>query len=334
MGMSWKSLELLRNNLGEIGGGVTSYLHNVQAENDRQADLDALKQFAQTPEGQKISPGLMSLAGSRAGQRVLPQLQGVMGMQRETAPQTGFVQPGEQEYQKDPLSGQVTMGAVAPGTRALSPEQQLTNQYLDLQHTRTVNPKATFTPEEQTILNRGDQNYQNELGLASARASITGGINDQFQQKRSASEHQFQQQRSSEEDARRQTEKVTSDYGKQMSDAQDRILAAQAKLKLFKQQDGTMKDADFSTGKPIHRADVESELGAANNDWNTARKQLNQTNAPFNKYTPGRGMPQEGQTVPKSTSQKANPGVPLSLNDGWQQHPSGYLVRDVTPQTS
>ena len=334
MGMSWKSLELLRNNLGEIGGGVTSYLHNVQAENDRQADLDALKQFAQTPEGQKISPGLMSLAGSRAGQRVLPQLQGVMGMQRETAPQTGFVQPGEQEYQKDPLSGQVTMGAVAPGTRALSPEQQLKNQYLDLQHTRTVNPKATFTPEEQTILNRGDQNYQNELGLASARASITGGINDQFQQKRSASEHQFQQQRSSEEDARRQTEKVTSDYGKQMSDAQDRILAAQAKLKLFKQQDGTMKDADFSTGKPIHRADVESELGAANNDWNTARKQLNQTNAPFNKYTPGRGMPQEGQTVPKSTYQKANPGVPLSLNDGWQQHPNGYLVRDVTPQTS
>jgi hypothetical protein len=323
MGMSWKSLELLRNNLGEVGSGVTSYLKNVQEERDRQADLDALKQFAQTPEGQRISPGLMSLAGTRSGQRVLPQLQGVMGMQREMAPETKYEQPGTVPVTRNPISGESTVGQPVGGSRILSPAEQQKQDYLDAQ-LKSQTPGAVLTPQEKQTLARGDQNYKNELGLASARAQATGGI-----------QNQFQQQRSNAEDARRQTEQTAKDLGtKGMSAAQDRILAAQAKLKLFKNPDGTMKDADFSTGKPIHRSDVETELGAANNDWETARKQLNQLNAPFDKYTPGRNMPQEGQTVPKSTYQKANPGVPLSLNDGWQKHPSGFLVRDVTPQTS
>jgi hypothetical protein len=320
--MSWRSLELLRNNLGEVGSGVTNYLKNVQEERDRQADLDALKQFAQTPEGQRISPGLMSLAGTRSGQRVLPQLQGVMGMQREMAPETKYEQPGTVPVTRNPISGESTVGQPVGGSRILSPAEQQKQDYLDAQ-LKSQTPGAVLTPQEKQTLARGDQNYKNELGLASARAQATGGI-----------QNQFQQQRSNAEDARRQIEKVTGDYGKQMSAAQDRILAAQEKLKLFQLPNGQTKDADFSTGKPIHRTDVESELGAAKNDWDTARKQLNQTNEPFNKYTPGRGMPQEGQTVPKSTYQKANPGVPLSLNDGWQKHPSGFLVRDVTPQTS
>jgi hypothetical protein len=325
MSLTWKDFGALRESLGGIGDSVTSYLKNVQEERDRQADLDALKQFAQTPEGQRISPGLMSLAGTRSGQRVLPQLQGVMGMQREMAPETKYEQPGTVPVTRNPISGDQTVGQPLPGVHGMSLEQQDKNNYLALKAATRKNPNMALTAEQQQLLDRYDELHRQDIETAGAKAQVTGGI-----------QNQFQQQRSNAEDARRQIEQTAKDLGtKGMSAAQDRILAAQAKLlKLFKNPDGTMKDADFSTGKPIHRSDVETELGAANNDWETARKQLNQLNVPFDKYTPGRNMPQEGQTVPKSTYQKANPGVPLSLNDGWQKHPSGFLVRDVTPQTS
>ena len=322
MGMSWKSLELLRNNLGEIGGGVTSYLHNVQAENDRQADLDALKQFAQTPEGQKISPGLMSLAGSRAGQRVLPQLQGVMGMQRETAPTTQFEQPGTVPVTRNPISGETTVGQSLPGTRGVSAEQQQKDAYVDLSAARRKNPRMTFTPEQQHILDRGDEAHTQTIEENSAKAAAVGGINNQFQQQRT---NQVSTQK------RRSAANAATETGKQFGPT-DTLIG-----RLNWRQTLPIDDKQIEP-PTIPYTDETGKTTQITNPWGGTKSRLHPVlDAPFIQGERTRLETRKNQLQNEHNKQKAAAAEPEGLNslgdDGWQQHSSGLLYRNM-PQTS
>jgi len=109
MGISWKSLALLKDSLGNVGEGVTSYLKNRQEEEERQNNYGALKEYMGSEAGQGFDPKMANLAFQSNNFRAMPALQSMATMRKTTAPTPHFMtQPktGAIDYtQVDSLSG-------------------------------------------------------------------------------------------------------------------------------------------------------------------------------------------------------------------------------------
>lgn len=182
MAMTWKSLDLLRQNLGGVGEGVTNYLKGRQEDEERQNNFQALQQYSQSPEGKQAlgpNPGsMMGLAFAGSNYRALPAIQ---AMQPKTQILSG-AGPGQYKVASTPSMGGLPTisNAQGPGQGSTAPE--------DVEYDpNTGVPYGIKTPEElamykgnmERLKSQGDAYNATPEGKANPKAfhpKLAGGL--------------------------------------------------------------------------------------------------------------------------------------------------------------
>lgn len=300
MGMTWRSFENLRRNLGDVGEGVASYIKGRQEDTRREEQAAQMKQFLGSEAGKGIDPGMAQLAFSGHGFNAFPAIAGVQSYRKSIAPRGGTLgsaDTGYKGYKEDPFTGDITVGPeILPGkektpTGKLFGMNDVSDNDLYIIATTHADPATRSIAENILTRKQADREAAAEAG-----AGIRENVTKRAEQRAGIA-------------------KAAQDYGTQMETAQKAINEAQAQLAAL-----GGKPYAFVNGKKITATELQARINAAKNAWEQARQQLNAIKH------------KEGTHIEKGTgiAKPITPGMDLSANtneEGWQKHPAGFDFR-------
>lgn len=306
MPISWRSLESLKGNLGQIGEGVTNYLKNRQEDEERQQNFEAMKSFMGTPDGARFDPNMASLAFTGNGFRAAPAVRSMIDTKHSLAPDSqviGGQETGYRALKRDKFTGDFTVGdQILPGKNAstgsnpFAPGNNISG--IELYDIAKNHPDEAIRKRAQTIL---DAQHADNLEIAKAKAITQSGLSEG---------------RDIRDEKRSGVRRAALDYGDEMS-AQQKIKNDISAL-LTKMGPG--RDYIYVGSTKYTRAELQKKYDAAHSAWEQARKQLNKIKIPEGEYSD----PKTGEM------KKIQPGQTIGANmDGWQDHPAGFQYRII-----
>jgi hypothetical protein len=295
MPMSWKSLELLKQNLGGIGEGVKNYLDARQEDTRRQQEYEQLRQFQQSPTGGQIDQGLYPLAFSGAGYKAGPAMESLIKTQESLTPKVDVVHDpklGMEAVRVNKLTGDVTHQNIVP-----PPAQSLHDQVGALPDNALYS--ISLTPGHPL------QQHAKDVLAAKARDVRT----------RQEFGSGLAEQRAKETAERAGEARASIDLGNQMTKLSDEQKKVKA---LLDQIPAGQESVGFGVnpGDKIVRSVEQGKLDALKAEWERVRQQLNDIKHKYGEHSDERGVMVPYKPYGKPTSQntlKTPSGVPYTI---------------------
>lgn len=246
MGMTWRSLDLLRENLGNVGEGVSAYIKGRQEDTRREEQAGQLKNFLASEQGQGYDPSMAQLAFSGSDYNAMNAQKALRSQRQASSPKHnllsykgGVVDVPEQEF-----------GVLGKPQRLIEPEPEdafpkETSAQFHKQAHAALQLKAKsgipLSDIEKNMLGNYDQQQQNEIAIAGARAGATQAATQPGRTaERVATEKRGQEQ------AGREATVIGSGF----KDVDTQIGLLEYSLGLKKLEDGSVVDAD---GQPADK---------------------------------------------------------------------------------
>lgn len=172
MNAGWRSLDVLKQSLGDVGEGVVNYIKNRREETERQGQYEQLKgMMGKGGALEGHDPQLLGAMFSASGYRAAPTLMNAQSYRQSQAPHVQIVGGAREGYRPVSIdkSGGVTTGdEIIPGRGPEKPYgAQQNEEFAGLQ---LKNRAGALTPEEKARYDLLEQDFQNQVSIASARA--------------------------------------------------------------------------------------------------------------------------------------------------------------------